>query len=147
MRWEKWPQFDQTWIFRLRNFDYFQKLPIAKNYVQNRVKCRAYVMVFVIDIIENWISLKNYTFFRLFDFAWLLWWKWLRKMFQSRFLELIDHAQRIEQLIHQPKELLNQNGYINDWKRRGFFLIIFNTPFCQWIRPKSIDHIWCKLKK
>ena len=34
-----------------------------------------------------------------------------------------------------------KNGDINEWKRRGIFLLIFlPPPFCQWIRPKSINH-------
>ena len=44
------------------------------------------------------------------------------------FLEVFGHAKLIEKLTHQPKEVVNQNGDINEWKRRGFFLIIFNTP-------------------
>ena len=44
------------------------------------------------------------------------------------FLEVLGHAQRIEKLTHQPKELVNQKCDINEWKRRGVFLIIFNTP-------------------
>ena len=48
---------------------------------------------------------------------------------------------RIEKLRHQPKEVVNQNGDINEWKRRGIFVHIFlPPPFCQWIRPKSINH-------
>ena len=31
-------------------------------------------------------------------------------------------------LTHQPKEVVNQNGDINEWKRRGIFLLIFTTP-------------------
>ena len=34
----------------------------------------------------------------------------------------------IEKLTHQPKEVVNQNGDINEWKRRGVFLLIFTTP-------------------
>ena len=34
----------------------------------------------------------------------------------------------VRKLTHQPKELVNQNSDINEWKRRGIFLIIFNTP-------------------
>ena len=29
---------------------------------------------------------------------------------------------------HQPKELVNQNGDINVWKRRGVSLLTFTTP-------------------
>ena len=32
------------------------------------------------------------------------------------------HARRIEYLTHQPKELVNQNVDINEWKRRRIFL-------------------------
>ena len=44
------------------------------------------------------------------------------------FLEVLGHAQRIEKLRHHPKELVNQKCDINEWKRRGVFLIIVNTP-------------------
>ena len=44
------------------------------------------------------------------------------------FLKVTGHAQRIEKLTHQRKELVNQKCDINEWKRRGVFLIIFNTP-------------------
>ena len=43
-------------------------------------------------------------------------------------MEVLDHARQIEELTHQPKELVNQNGDINEWKRRGFFLLIFYHP-------------------
>ena len=64
----------------------------------------------------------------------------VRKEFYSRVLELIDHARQIEKLRHQPEEVVNQNGDINERKRRGIFLYIFNTPFWQWVLPKSITH-------
>ena len=41
---------------------------------------------------------------------------------------ILDLARRIEKLTDQSKELVNQNSDINEWKRRGIFLIIFNTP-------------------
>ena len=44
------------------------------------------------------------------------------------FLKVLGQAQRIEKLTHQRKELVNQKYDINEWKRRGVFLIIFNTP-------------------
>ena len=31
-------------------------------------------------------------------------------------------------LTKQQKEVVNQIGDINEWKRRGMFLITFNTP-------------------
>ena len=31
-------------------------------------------------------------------------------------------------LTNQQKEVVNQIGDINEWKRRGMFLITFNTP-------------------
>ena len=34
----------------------------------------------------------------------------------------LDHARRIEKLTHQPQQLVNQNGDMNDWKRRGVLL-------------------------
>ena len=30
-----------------------------------------------------------------------------------------------KKLTHQPKEIVNKNGDINEWKRRKSFLIIF----------------------
>ena len=59
-------------------------------------------------------------------------------------LGLLDHARQFVQLKHQPNELVNQNGDTNEWIRRGSFLFFINTPFCQWIQPKSVKHIWCK---
>ena len=44
------------------------------------------------------------------------------------FAEVLGHARRIEKLAHQPKEVVNQNGDINEWKRRGIFLLIFYHP-------------------
>ena len=44
------------------------------------------------------------------------------------FLEVLGHVLQIEKLTHQPKEFVNQKSDINEWERRGLFLIIFNTP-------------------
>ena len=38
------------------------------------------------------------------------------------------HSRQVEELTRQPKEVVNQNGDINEWKRRGIFLLIFTTP-------------------
>ena len=38
---------------------------------------------------------------------------------------MLGHARQIKKLTHQPKEVVNQNGDINEWKRRGIFLLIF----------------------
>ena len=53
---------------------------------------------------------------------------WFGKMFQPLILEVLGHARWIEKLTHRAKELVNQNSDINEWKRIGIFLIIFNTP-------------------
>ena len=45
------------------------------------------------------------------------------------------------------KKIVKQNGDINEWKRRGIFLIIFNTPVLPVATTKSIIHNWHKLKK
>ena len=34
----------------------------------------------------------------------------------------------IRKLTHQPKKVVNQNGDIKEWKRRGIFLLIYTTP-------------------
>ena len=44
------------------------------------------------------------------------------------FLEELGHTRQIEHMTHQSKNLVNQNGDINEWKRIGSFLISFNTP-------------------
>ena len=42
-------------------------------------------------------------------------------------MEVLGHERQIEKLKHQPRELVNQNSDIKERKRRGIFLIIFNT--------------------
>ena len=44
------------------------------------------------------------------------------------FGSVFDLAQQVEKPIHPPKEVVNQNGDINEWKRRGTFLLICTTP-------------------
>ena len=43
-------------------------------------------------------------------------------------MEVLGHARQIEKLTHQPKDVVNQNGDINEWKRRGIFLLILYHP-------------------
>ena len=45
--------------------------------------------------------------------------------FLIAFLKVLEYARQTENVTHQPKEIVNQNGDINEWKRRGIFLIIF----------------------
>ena len=52
----------------------------------------------------------------------------VREDILTTYFGLLGDAQRIGKLTHQPKQLLNQNGDINEWKRKGIFLTIFNTP-------------------
>ena len=52
----------------------------------------------------------------------------VREDILTTYFELLGHARRIEKLTHQPKEVVNQNGDINEWKRRGIFLLILYHP-------------------
>ena len=133
----------------INNENNYNKVHTAKNYIKNRVYCSAHFIfkTFMIDAINYWILLKNYTFFLDNYFCIGIMMGMVRQDFYSFFLEVLGHARRIEKLTHQPKELVNQNGDIDEWKRRGIFLIIFNTPVCWWIWPKSIIHNWCKRRK
>ena len=74
-------------------------------------------MTYRIDTINDWNLLKNYAFFWTITFAWIIWWELLGKIFWSLILEALDQARQIEKLTHQPKELVNQNCDIYEWKR------------------------------
>ena len=82
----------------------------------------------MIDTIDYWSLDKNYAFFWTFVFAWILWWEWLGKIFVPLILDVLGPALWIEKLTHQPKEVVNQNSDIYEWKRRGIFLLIFYHP-------------------
>ena len=43
-------------------------------------------------------------------------------------LEVLCHARQRKQPTQQLKEVVNQHGDINEWKRKGIFVTIFNTP-------------------
>ena len=139
----------RKWYFSTMNIEkYITKYTMPKttsttvcNVVLILVFCRLWQTQLIIDFYSK------ITSFPPFIFAWIFWWECLEKIFYSFILEVSDHARQKKQLRHQPKELVFKNCDKNEWKRRGFFLIIFNTPFCQWIRPETINHIWCKLKK
>ena len=108
----------------------YNKVYNARNDIRSRVFWFAQFicMTFMIDTINYWVLDKKYTFFRTFLFALIIWWILLAKILQSFILVALGNARRIEKLTHQPKELVNQNCDKNQWKRRGIFLIISNTP-------------------
>ena len=94
---------------------------LAKNIVR---WCGLFIPpTFMIDTINYWTLLKNYTFFWTFIFAWIIFWEGLGRIFYELIMELLDHAQWAGIVRHQPNELVNQNGDIGEWKLRGIFLI------------------------
>ena len=67
---------------------------------------------------------KNTPFFGQL-FALIIQKEWLGKFFQFLDLEVLDHARLIKNDTQQSKVLVDQNGDIIEWKRRGFFVITF----------------------
>ena len=79
----------------------------------------------MVDIVNYSVLNKNYTFFRTFIFAWLLWRKWIEKASQPPIFELSHQTPQSKKATHQPEDFVNQNVDINEGRRRRIFLINF----------------------